>query len=151
MKHKVIKFLRDIFPFILTVALWRLSWPWINPAGILAIIPIFFCSFIFYIPGFSIFALVFCFLLDYKFNTVLTWTMFYCFFYIIINVQNFLDLTHTTKNGLFVFMLFITGPLLCMLFNNISLTTFENGLYLFLLICIMYLPITRLVKALRND
>ena len=43
MKELVVKYLRLLFPFIITIALWRISVPWINPAGILAIIPIFYC------------------------------------------------------------------------------------------------------------
>ena len=45
-KYKIIKFLRDAFPFIAVIVLWRLSVAFWNPAGILAIIPIFYCSFV---------------------------------------------------------------------------------------------------------
>ena len=44
MKQNIIKYLQIAFPFLITIALWRLSNPWINPAGVLAMIPIFYCS-----------------------------------------------------------------------------------------------------------
>ena len=101
MKQKVITFLTISFPFLITLVLWRLSCPFINPAGILAIIPIFYCSFIRPVPYFTVYALLFCFLLDYKFGTVLIWTIFYCIYYVVVNIQTFIDLSHTNKNGLF--------------------------------------------------
>ena len=42
MKKNIIDFLRVSFPFLLTIGLWRLSVPFWNPGGIMAIIPIFF-------------------------------------------------------------------------------------------------------------
>ncbi|MCR4917359.1 MAG: hypothetical protein K5912_00245, partial [Alphaproteobacteria bacterium] len=82
MKRNIIKIFKVIFPFLITIFLWRLSCQWINPAGILAIVPIFFYSFIRPIPYFSFFAIILCFLLDYSFGTVLVWTIFYCTYYV---------------------------------------------------------------------
>lgn len=41
MKKKIINFLCAAFPFIAVLVLWRLAVPFWNPAGILAMIPIF--------------------------------------------------------------------------------------------------------------
>ena len=70
MTTKLINFLRISFPFLLTVALWRLSGNFWNPAGILAIIPIFFCSFVRPVNWFGLFSVFMCFVIDYKFETV---------------------------------------------------------------------------------
>ena len=41
MNRDIIKFFRTAAPFLITVVLWRLALPWVNPAGILAIILLF--------------------------------------------------------------------------------------------------------------
>ncbi|MBQ7185813.1 MAG: hypothetical protein IJR92_03340, partial [Alphaproteobacteria bacterium] len=80
MKRKFIKIFTILFPFLITVILWRLSTPWVNPAGVLAIIPIFYCSFIRPVSYFTFFSILFCFLIDYKFGTLFMWTIFYCMY-----------------------------------------------------------------------
>ena len=80
MKNNIIKSLRIMFPFLLTIALWRLSTPFWNPGGILALIPIFYCVFVRHMPWFGIFGAIMCFLIDYKFNTTGFWLAIYCLF-----------------------------------------------------------------------
>ena len=106
MKQKIIRYLQIAFPFLLTIVLWRLSCPWVNPAGLLCIIPIFYCSFIKPVCYFAPFALVMCFLLDYKFGSDFMWTIYYCLCYMIMNLQTAIDLTHTKKSGVYAFMTF---------------------------------------------
>ena len=116
MKQNIIKYLQIAFPFLITIALWRLSNPWINPAGVLAMIPIFYCSFIRPVPYFTAFAILFCFLIDYNFDTVIFWTTLYCTYYAVMNIQTIIDLTHTKRYGLCAFMIFFGIASLSMIF-----------------------------------
>lgn len=151
MKGQIIKSLQVLFPFFITVALWRLSAPWINPGGILAIVPIFYCSFIRPVPYFAAFAILICFLLDYKFNTLLIWTVFYCMFYVVINLQTFIDLTHTNRDGIYPFMGFVGTVILLLVLSHLSLVNMLSGAVMFLILVIMYIPITTTIRAVQDD
>ena len=151
MKQQIIKFFQVSFPFLITVALWRLSVPWINPGGILAIIPIFYCSFIKPVPYFTPFGILFCFMIDYKFNTLLMWTVFYCMFYVVMNLQTFIDLTHTTKNGIYAFMGFVGTVILMLAATHLSLSNIVSGTLMFLILVAMYIPIITTIQAVQND
>ena len=151
MKKIFVDILQKISPFLFTVALWRLSVPWLNPAGVLAIIPIYYCSFIKPVPYFTPFAILFCFLLDYKFDTLFVWTICYCVYYATMNIQNFLDLTHTKKNGIYAFMLFCGAIIFFITIGHISLLNLLSGMVMFLITTIMYIPITILVEAAQDD
>lgn len=151
MKQNIINFLQKSFPFVITLVLWRLSCSFINPAGVLAIIPIFYCSFIRPVPYFTVYALLFCFLLDYKFGTVLIWTIFYCIYYVIINVQTFIDLGHTNRNGLFAFMGFIGPIIFFIMLHHVGMSSIFTSLLMFFILCAIYIPVTFLIKAVKND
>ncbi len=151
MKQTIIKYLQILFPFLITIMLWRLSMPWLNPAGILAIIPIFYCSFIKPVPYFTAFAILFCFLIDYKFDTVIFWTALYCTYYAIMNIQTIIDLTHTRKFGLYAFMVFFGIASLCMMMWYLNWFGFFGGILMFVVTTLLYIPITMLTKAASND
>lgn len=152
MKRKFIKIFTILFPFLITVILWRLSTPWVNPAGVLAIIPIFYCSFIRPVSYFTFFSILFCFLIDYKFGTLFMWTIFYCMYYVVANIQTFIDLTHTNKNGIYAFMIFIGAIMLCVAFSGFGLLNIVMSGLLFLYISLMYIPVTFLIsKVVKND
>ena len=151
MKQNIIKYLQIAFPFLITIALWRLSNPWINPAGILAIIPIFYCSFIKPVPYFTAFAILFCFLIDYNFDTVIFWTTLYCAYYAIMNIQTIIDLTHTKKFGLYAFMIFFGIASLSMIFWYLSWTSLGLGILMFVVTCAMYIPVAFLTKVVCDD
>jgi hypothetical protein len=151
MRRNIIKFLRNAFPFLITVALWRLALPWVNPAGLLAIIPIFYCSFISVRPYFVPFAILFCFLLDYSFGTVFVWTLCYCTYYAAMNIQTILDLTHTKENGLFAFMVFFGAVIFLISIQDLNLLNFGAGILTFIITCALYIPITKLIRVVKND
>ena len=151
MKQNIIKYLQIAFPFLITIALWRLSNPWINPAGVLAIIPIFYCSFIKPVPYFTAFAILFCFLIDYNFDTVIFWTSLYCAYYAIMNIQTIIDLTHTKKYGLYAFMIFFGIASLSMIFWYLSWTSLGLGILMFIVTCTVYIPVAFLTKAVCDD
>lgn len=151
MKQTIIKYLRILFPFLITIMLWRLSMPWLNPAGVLAIIPIFYCSFIKPVPYFTAFAILFCFLIDYKFDTVIFWTMLYCAYYAIMNIQTIIDLTHTRNFGIYAFMMFFGIASLCMMMWYLNWVGFFGGILMFVITTLLYIPITMLTKAVRDD
>lgn len=151
MKHNIITFLRNAFPFIITIALWRLSVAFWNPAGILAIIPIFYCSFVRPVPWFAPITILFCFLIDYRFNTLCYWTVLYCLFYAINGFQNFFDITRVDNNALHVFMAFfgIATFILSMAQPNIS--NLMRAVWLFAWVSTLYFPITALIKKVYDD
>lgn len=151
MKQTIIRYLRIAFPFLVTIALWRLSCPWLNPAGILCIIPIFYCSFIKPVPWFAPFALLMCFLLDYKFGSVFMWTMYYCFIYAIMNLQTVVDLTHTKNSGVYAFMAFLSPIILFVIAQHINWINLLYGIVVFTIVSVMYIPMVVTLGVVQND
>ena len=151
MKKFLIDFLRDSFPFLLTVALWRLSVSFWNPAGILAIIPIFFCSFVRPIAWFPIFSVLMCMVIDYKFETVCFWVAMYCLFYTINSFQNIIDITRMDMNGLFAFTIFFGIGILIQVITNFTFLTLIFGVWIVLFVCLLYIPTTNLIQRIRHD
>lgn len=151
MKKNIIDFLRVSFPFLLTIGLWRLSVPFWNPGGIMAIIPIFFCSFVLPMRWFGFFSILMCLCLDYNFETVCFWVAIYCLFYAINGFQSFIDLTRMDKNGLPAFMVLMGVAILFQVLSTLSFMGFLRGIWMFVWICAMYMPITLLIQRIRND
>lgn len=150
-RDKIIKFLRNIFPFVTVIILWRLSASFWNPGGILAIIPIFYCSFVRPVPWFAPFAILFCFLTDYKLNTLVYWTALYCIFYAAYGFQNFFDLTHNEKNALYIFMMFFGAALLILTLVGFSVSNLMRATWLFAWTSALYVPITAVIKQVYYD
>ena len=151
MKKNIIDFLRAAFPFITVIILWRMSVPFWNPAGILAIIPIFYCSFVRPVPWFAPFAVLFCFLIDYRFDTLAYWTAAYCLFYAINGFQSFIDLTRTDKNALNIFMVFFGVATLILTLAGFSVSNLMRAIWLFAWVSTLYIPITALIKRVCDD
>lgn len=151
MKKNIVNFLRAVFPFITVIILWRLAVPFWNPAGILAIIPIFYCSFVRPVPWFAPFAVLFCFLIDYRFDTLAYWTAAYCLFYAINGFQSFIDLTRTDKNALNIFMVFFGVATLILTLAGFSVSNLMRAVWLFAWVATLYIPITALIKRVCDD
>ena len=151
MKSKIIHFLKLAFPYISVIILWRLSVVFWNPAGILAIIPIFYCSFVKPIPWFAPFAIIFCFLIDYKFDSLFYWTAAYCIFYAINGFQSFIDLSRLDKNSLQIFMVFFGISTLILSFMNFNFSIFIKSVWLFAWVSTLYIPITALIQKVCDD
>lgn len=151
MKEKIIEFLRTAFPFLLTIGLWRLSDPFWNPAGVLAIIPIFVCSFVRPVNWFPIFSILMCLVIDYKFETVCYWIAMYCLFFAINGFQSFIDLTRMDKYAILVFMIFCGVVLLIQLIVNFTFANCVRAVWIFSWCSALYLPITMLIQRVRND
>ena len=150
MKKIIIDFLRAAFPFLLTVGLWRLSVPFWNPAGILALIPIFFCSFIRPVKWFGLFSCFMCIVIDYSFETTCFWLAMYCLFSAINGFQSFIDLTHTNKDGLYAYILFLSCCLLIQFFAGPSFINLVRILWIIIWSGILYIPITTAVKKVHK-
>lgn len=151
MKKKILDFLRVAFPFLCVIVLWRLAVPFWNPGGILAIIPIFFCSFVIRVPWFAPFAIIFCFLIDYRFDTLFYWTAAYCLFYAINGFQNFIDLGQLDKNALDIFMIFFGVSTLILAMVGFSVSGMMRAIWLVAWTSALYVPITALIKRVGND
>ncbi len=148
--NKVVYFLRKIWPFLITLILWRLSASFSNPAGILALTTVFFYSFVKPIDWFPVFSLFICFLIDYRCNLPLFWTILYCLFYAVNGFQNYIDATHTSKDGLYLFMTFIGFGFFILMFSGLNLVVISNNLWLFIWLSVLYIPITALDKRIEK-
>lgn len=146
--NKVVHFLRKSWPFLITLILWRLSVSFWNPAGILALTTVFFYSFVKPIDWFPLFSLIICFLIDYRCNLTLFWTIMYCLFYAINGFQNYIDATHISKDGLYLFMVFIGFGFFILIFSGSSWGVVLNNLWLFIWLSVLYIPIIALDKRI---
>ena len=151
MKENIIHFLRVAFPFLLTIGLWRLSGPFWNPAGVLAIIPIFIYSFVRPVNWFLLFSVFMCVCLDYSFETVCFWLALYCLFYSVNEFQNYIDITRMDNYGLFAFMVFFGIAIFIQLIANFSVVNILRGLWMFSWGCALYIPIAKITQRVAND
>lgn len=151
MKQKLIDFLRISFPFLLTIGLWRLSVPFWNPAGLLAFIPMFFCTFIKPKDWFLIFSIFMCIAIDYKFETVCFWLAVYCLFYAVNSFQNFIDITRMDLNGLLAFIVFFGSSVFIQVICDFSFLNLLRGVWLVLWAGALYVPLTKLIQRVQND
>lgn len=143
--------LRILFPFLATILLWRLSMPLWNPGGLAALIPIFYYSFIRPTHWFTPFAVLFCFLIDYKSDTVLFWTGLYCLFYALNGFQNIIDLTRQKNDGVLVFMVYFGVGAAAVALFGWTATGFVRAVWLFLWLCALYIPFAALAKRISDD
>lgn len=148
--NKFIKILNDAIPFLITIFLWRLSVAWWNPAGILALIPIFYYTFVKPINWFVLFGAIFCFLIDYRCNLPLFWTSLFILFYAINGFQNYIDAQHMENNAVYLFMLFIGIGIFVLIISKPSWIGLINNLWLFIWLSVLYLPITAIDKRIKK-
>ncbi len=151
MKHNIKVFLQKASPFLITIALWRLSVGFWNPAGVLAMIPVFYCSFVLHIYGFTSFSFIICFLIDYKFNLPLFWTIMYSTFYAVNGFQNFIDLATVPKNANVIFLIFFGVAMFILTLLHFSVANILNALWTIAWVGALYFPLTSLIKRLHND
>lgn len=151
MKNNVVNFIKKAFPFFMVIALWRLGHNFWNPGGILAIIPIFYCSFVKKTECFSVFAVLFCFLIDYNFDTKLFWTAMYCLLYSINGFQNSVDLSVAEQNAIYPFMLFLGISVIILSIIHLNWTVLFRMLWIFSWCSILYIPTTKLIKRVSYD
>ena len=151
MMESVIKSLRTLFPFLTVIFLWRLSIPFWNPGGILAIIPIFYCTFIRPTPWFMLFGLIFSFLIDYNLGALCFWTAIYCLCCALNGFQTIIDFQHRDMNSIDMFMMYIGIGLVLFEIAHLNWTTLARTIWTFAWLVAMYLPITRLIDGVRND
>lgn len=141
-----------LLPFFATLFLWRLSFNFLNPNGILAFVPIFYYSVIRDRGGFLPMALIGCFLLDNNFNTALFWTILFCLFYAIIGLQTVINPLNQRLRGLDLFMVFIGGGFTILgiwaAFITKSLLPILTGLHMFIVGIIGYILLTYLFEKI---
>lgn len=151
MNEKIIRFLRAIFPFLTVIFLWRLNLPFWNPGGILALIPIFYCTFIRPVPWFMPFGMLFCFLIDYNLGLLCYWTIVYCMCYAINGFQLIVDLPELEFNAIDFFMVFVGIGILVSEIPHLNWVVFGRMVWTFAWIVTLYLPITNLIRVVHRD
>lgn len=139
-------FLRKTFPFLITLFLWYLSISFWNPAGILALIPIFYYTFVKNTDGFGIYALIFCFLIDYRCDLTLLWSFLFCLFYAINGFQKFFDLSNMDNNAVNIFMIFLGIGIFVLTLSNFTWLNLIHNIWLVFWCWVLYTPITALDK-----
>ncbi len=147
MMHKCQKIFAGAIPFLLVVVLWRLGVPQWNPGGILAMIPIFYYSFIHPTPWFAPYAVLFCFLIDYKSDTVLYWMALYCGLYAANGFQNYIDLTRWDRGGLRAFSLFFSIAMFILFFAHPTMANLMRMAWITVWTCLLYMPIIALGRG----
>lgn len=143
-------FLRKIFPFFITLFLWYLSISFWNPAGILALIPIFYYTFVKHTDGFSLYAFIFCFLIDYRCDLTLLWSFLFCLFYAIDGFQKFFDLSHMDNNAVNIFMFFIGIGIFVLTLSNFTWLNLVHNIWLLFWFWVLYTPIIALDKRVNK-
>ncbi|HNY25159.1 MAG TPA: hypothetical protein PKJ33_01245 [Alphaproteobacteria bacterium] len=151
MMKKIAAYFKSAFPFLSVLVLWHLSVPFWNPGGLLALIPIFYYSFIKPTDWFVPFSILFCFLIDYKFDTVLFWTFMYCLFYAANGLQNFVDLARQKNDGILVLVGYVSIASLILIIFNWSFTGFIRAIWFILWITALYIPFVAIAKRVDND
>ncbi|MCQ2574494.1 MAG: hypothetical protein MJ156_00095 [Alphaproteobacteria bacterium] len=134
--------LKTLAPFLITLLLWRLSTPFWNPAGILALAPIFYYTFVKPIYWFSVFGVIICFLIDYLSGIPLFWTSLFCLTYALNGFQTIININHAEKNALFIFMTFIGIGIFLLTLFHINGILLLNNIWLFLLLSITYILVS---------
>ena len=148
--NKFLFFIKKSAPFIITMILWRLSISFWNPAGILALIPIFYYSFVKQTKWFIPFAFVLIFLIDYRCNLLLYWTCLFCILYAINGFQSYIEIQNVEKNALYIFMAFIGIGFSILTFLSLTWNNLIYNLWLFVWISVLYIPITSIDNLLNN-
>ena len=148
--NSVIVFLRHIAPFLITLFLWRLNASFWNPGGILALIPIFYYTFVRPVNFFPFFGLLICFLIDYRCNLSLFWTSMFCLFYAINGFQNYVEIKYIDKNALCIFMLFVGCGIFLLMFSALTWMNFINNIWMFIWLSVLYIPITSLNRWIQK-
>ena len=139
---KVLFYFQKSWPFLIALILWRLNAYFWNPAGILALIPIFYYTFVKPVKWFVIFGLFLCFLIDYRANLPLFWTSMFCLFYAVNGFQSYVDIPHIDKIAILAFILFSGVGIFILMFSKFTWTNFINNLWLFVWLNFLYIPIT---------
>jgi len=141
--------IKIIFPYILTIALWALPNPRVNPFGILAIVPLFYYMFCRHAPHWGWFGFFICFLLDYNADT------FFLFSgaFVLTNAVNILFGVFDQGSGFSARefnMFFVPLLLALMLFRMVELPGFwihlVGTLWLYAWIMPLYFVLVALVK-----
>jgi hypothetical protein len=140
------KYLKLFFPFLITLALWRLSVPFWNPAGILALIPIFYFTFFRTHPWFALFGAIACFLIDYKMGTTLFWTSLFLAAYALNQFQTVINLTERRLGAIFFFMIYIAIAFMIIVFDWLSFTGLFATFWLFLWLSWWYFVFTMVIN-----
>ena len=151
MKENIIHFLRVAFPFLLTIGLWRLASPTWNPAGVLAIVPMFICSFVRPTNWFPLFSILMCVCLDYTFETVCFWLAMYCLFFSINSFQTYIDIPRMDNYGLFAFMVFFGIAIFIQTVANFTFMNLLRGMWIFAFAVIFYIPIAKIIQRVGYD
>lgn len=140
-----------VFPFLLTIALWRMAVAWWNPAGILAMIPVFYCSFVRPVAWFAPMAVLTCFLVDYNFDVPFVWTSIWCLCYALRGFLPFIDIAHISQNAVTAFMIFLGAGVALLALGTFHMMPVFGAIWAYIWTTLLYVPITKLIERIGDD
>lgn len=84
-------------------------------------------------------------------ETVCFWVAMYCLFFSINSFQNYVDIPRMDNYGLFAFMVFFGIALFIQMIVNFSFMNILRGMWMFVLVGAMYIPIAKLIQRVGDD
>jgi hypothetical protein len=138
------------FPFLAVPLLVRLTSPFWNPAGILAIIPIFYYGFVRPRDWFLPVAVLGALALDFQMGLRLFWTISFLALFAAGSLQNWIDLQNQKHGGLYLFMLFFGIAAFALSISGAaaaaSVWPAFQAVWLFLWCSLLYIPFQEFAK-----
>jgi hypothetical protein len=107
---------------------------------------VFYYTFVKNTDGFGIYALIFCFLIDYRCDLTLLWSFLFCLFYAINGFQKFFDLSNMDNNAVNIFMIFLGIGIFVLTLSNFTWLNLIHNIWLVFWCWVLYTPITALDK-----
>ena len=139
-----------LFPFAATLLLLRMTSPYFNPAGILAIIPIFYYSLVqprdWFLPA----AFLGVMALDYNMGLNLFWTISFAAAYAAGSLQSYINPQSQKHSSLLVFSAFLGACMLCLgisgAFSAGSVRPLFQAAWIVLWCGLLYIPFANFAK-----
>ena len=147
--------LRDVFPYLITTALWHLSDPRLNPFGVLALIPVFYYMFCDRKKYWFPFGCLVCFLLDYNAGTLFLFGSFFLFMDAINSAYGILDneansILNIRKFNLFLCVMAVFLFVHAVFNSNQFWSALFGIIWLYLWLLLLYAPFVALFKWVKK-
>lgn len=137
------------FPFVATLLLLRMTSPIFNPAGILAIIPIFYFGVIHPRDWFLPMAILGTLMLDFQMQLNLFWTILFAAAYAAGTLQPYIDLPSQKRGGIFIFMAWFGLCILLLGISSLAFLPIIQAIWTLFWVSLLYIPFHEFSKRIR--
>jgi len=150
----VINRIKMFFPFAITIILWYLSHPLLNPFGVLSLIPIYYYMYFRYTPYWFGFGIYMSFMLDFNASTLFLFSAAFIIMNIINETYGIIENEDGLKiRGFNVFL--VSAIIMFFMFSVVQfggiLDNLINAAWLYLWVTISYFPVSWVLGHLSND